>query len=324
MRALVTGGTGFIGSHLIERLLREKTEVYALVRNPKKLERLGFGGDVRTLPGDLDSLPGLPAGLDVVFHLAGITKAARTNDYYRVNQGGTASLLAALAARKEPVRLVHLSTQAAGGPALPSGRPRREDDPPAPASPYGLSKLKAEEEALRRRGELAVAVLRVGPVYGPRDEDFLDYFRWLKRGWLPGFSRGEMPLSVIYVADVVSAALLAARPGLKSGEIFNIASEEPVTWESMGRTAARLMGRRVRRVRIPRALSCLVCTAAEGTARLTGRATALNRSKYAEMKKAAWTMDVSKAKATLGFTAAYALEDGLRETIAWYAGQGLL
>jgi nucleoside-diphosphate-sugar epimerase len=324
MRALVTGGTGFIGSHLIERLLQEKTEVYALVRNPKKLERLGFGGDLRTLPGDLDSLPELPAGLDVVFHLAGITKAARTKDYYRVNLGGTASLLAGLTARKAPVRLVHLSTQAAGGPTLPSGRPRREDDPAAPVSPYGLSKLKAEEEVLRRRNELSVAVLRVGPVYGPRDADFLDYFRWLRRGWLPRFGRREIPLSVVYVADVVSAAMLAARPELGSGEIFNIASEEPVTWESMGETAARLMGRRVRRVRIPLALSFLVCTAAEGSARLTGRPTALNRSKYAEMKETVWTMDVSKAKAVLGFTAAYSLEDGLRETIAWYSRQGLL
>jgi len=67
-----------------------------------------------------------------------------------------------------------------------------------------------------------------------------------------------------------------------------------------------------------------VCTAAEGTARLTGKPTALNRSKYAEMKKAEWTMDVTKAKAGLGFTAAYTLEEGLRETIAWYTRQGLL
>ncbi|MDH4196400.1 MAG: NAD(P)-dependent oxidoreductase [Candidatus Aminicenantes bacterium] len=324
MRALVTGGTGFIGSHLIERLLREKTEVHALVRNPRKLERLGFGRELRILPGDLVSLPVLPADLDVVFHLAGITKAAQTKDYYRVNQAGTASLLAGLAARKGSPRFVHLSTQAAGGPTLPSGRPRREDDPPSPVSPYGRSKLKAEEEVLRRRNELSVVLLRVGPVFGPRDEDFLDYFRWVKRGWLPRFGRKEIPLSAVYVADVVSAALLAARPDLESGEIFNIAAEEPVTWESIGRTAARLLGRRVRRLRIPLGLAYLVCAAAEGVGRITRRPTALNRSKYAELREAAWTLDVSKAKAMLGFTAAYSLEDGLRETLDWYSRQGLL
>ena len=324
MRALVTGGTGFIGSHLIERLLREKAEVYALIRNPKKLERLGFGSDLRVLPGDLASLPELPADLDIVFHLAGITKAAETKDYYRVNQGGTASLLAGLAARKSRARVVHLSTQAAAGPALPSGRPRREDDPPSPVSPYGLSKLRAEEEVFRRRNEFPVAVLRVGPVFGPRDEDFLDYFRWLKRGWLPLFGRKKILLNTAYVADVVSAAVLAARPDLGSGEVFNIAAEEPVSWESIGETAARLLGRKVRRLRIPLGLVYLVCAAAEGTARLTGRPTALNRSKFAEMKVEAWTMDVSKAKAELGFSAAYSLEDGLRETLDWYTRQGLL
>ena len=324
MRTLVTGGTGFIGSHLIERLLREKAEVHALVRSPKKLERLGFGRELRVLAGDLDSLPELPAALDVVFHLAGITKAAQTKDYYKVNQAGTASLLAALAARRGSPRFVHVSTQAACGPALPSGRPRREDDPPAPLSPYGRSKLAAEEEVLRRRDEMSVVLLRVGPVYGPRDGDFLDYFRWIKRGWLPRFGRKEMPLSAVYVADVVSAAILAARADLDSGEIFNIAAEEPVTWESIGRTAARLLGRRVRRLRIPLWIAYLVCAAAEGVARTTGRPTALNRSKYSELSGKAWALDVSKAKAKLGFTAAYSLESGLRETLDWYCRQGLL
>ncbi len=324
MRALVTGGTGFIGSHLLERLLREKAEVFALVRNPKKLERLGFGNDLRILQGDLAALPELPVGLDVVFHLAGMTKAAQTKDYYRVNQAGTASLLTALAARRERPRFVHLSTQAAGGPTLPSGRPRREDDPPSPVSPYGLSKLRAEEEVLRRRGEFTVVLLRVGPVYGPRDEDFLEYFRWLKRGWLPRFGRREMLLSAAYVADAVEAILLAAQKDLPSGEIFNIAAEEPVTWESIGETAARVFGRRIRRLRIPLWVAYLVCAAAEWTARLAGKPATLNLGKYREMKEGAWTMDVSKAKAKLGFTASRPLEDGLRETLDWYARHGLL
>ena len=266
----------------------------------------------------------LPADLDVVFHLAGITKAAQTKDYYKVNHGGTASLLAALAARKGSPRFIHLSTQAAGGPTLPSGRPRREDDPPSPVSPYGRSKLRAEEEVLRRRNELSVVLLRVGPVFGPRDEDFLEYFRWVKRGWLPRFGRKEIPLSAVYVADVVSAALLAARPDVRSGEIFNIAAEEPVTWEFIGRTAARLLGRRVRRLPIPLGLAYLVCVAAEGVARITGKPTALNRSKYAELGETAWTMDVTKAEAKLGFKAAFSLEDGLRQTLDWYSRQGLL
>ncbi|MGD0783391.1 MAG: NAD(P)-dependent oxidoreductase, partial [Candidatus Aminicenantales bacterium] len=174
MKALVTGGTGFIGSHLAEALLASGVEVWALVRNPENVNFLS-GLDVHLAAGDLASVPALPSGLDWVFHLAGLTKALKKENYYSVNQEGTASLFDALAAQGQRPRIIHVSSLAAAGPSdMPAGR--TEEDPPAPVSPYGLSKLAGEGEALARKDRFPLAVIRVGAVFGPRDSDFLKFF----------------------------------------------------------------------------------------------------------------------------------------------------
>jgi dihydroflavonol-4-reductase len=321
MKVLVTGGTGFVGNHLLEALLEAAdTDIFALVRNPARGGRLG--GRIHVLEGDLANVPSLPAGLSVVYHLAGLTKTFRRSQYYTVNQAGTASLFRALAAGPDSPVIVHASSLAAGGPS--DGRPRREDDPARPVSPYGRSKLAAEEEALRYRDRFPVVILRLGAVYGPGDEDFLDYFRWVKKGVVPLFGKGPKPLSLCYVRDAVRAMRAAAGDADPSGQVFNIAAPSPATWEEIGAVAAGILGRRFVRVRVPNWAAFLACSLAEAAARVRRRATALNLSKYADMKPEGWVADVGKARAGLGFETRWTLEAGLRETLAWYARHGLL
>ncbi len=324
MRALVTGGTGFIGSHLLSRLLDDGHEVWALVRRPAKLGPLQAAPRLHVLQGDLFSVPSPPRDIDAVFHLAGLTKAARTEDYYTVNAKGTQSFLAALRDAGVRAPVVYLSSQAAGGPTLASGAPRREIDPPAPVSPYGRSKLRAEEEACRFLDAFPVVLLRVGSVYGPGDVDFLSLFRWVRRGWVPRFGRRTQRLSVIHVADVTVAMLKAAETGPWRGEVFNIAAEPPVAWHEIGGMAARILNCRGRRLTIPLGVVRAACAGAGGTARLTGRPSAMNPSKYADLRAGDWTMNLRKARERLGFAAAVGLEAGLRDTLDWYGRHGRL
>ncbi|MBE3110045.1 MAG: NAD(P)-dependent oxidoreductase [Acidobacteria bacterium] len=324
MRVLVTGGTGFLGSHLVERLLEEPgAEVHALVRDPSKLRWLEGIERVRLLTGDLQNLPALPAGLGCVFHLAGLTKTFKASDYYTVNREGTANLLRALEGQSCAPRFVHLGSIAAGGPSAPR-RPVCEGDPPRPVSPYGESKLMAEAEILKYKDRFPVVILRAAAVYGPRDEDFLEYFRWMKRGILPLVGQRRKSLSLLYVRDAVRAILLAARPGIPSGEVFNIADPRIYTWEDIGRTVAGLLGNKLVRVRLPLWTAYLASAASEGIGRLGGGASALNVSKYKQMKPDCWVADVRKARQGLGFESRFSLEEGLGETIAWYLWKGLL
>lgn len=324
MRALVTGGTGFLGSHLIERLLDEPgSEVYALVRDPSRPRWLEGVRGVRLLEGDLANIPALPDGLDAVFHVAGSTKTLRSNAYYSVNRDGTANLLRALEGRSGHPRFVHFSSLAAVGPSAP-GKPVREDDPPRPVSHYGESKLLAEREVLSRKDVLPVVLLRLGAVYGPRDVDFLEYFRWIKRGVRPVLGRRKS-MSLVYIRDAVRAALLAGRAGLPSGEIFNIADPKPCGWEDIGRITAGILGKRPVGVHLPLWTAYLATAASEGVGRLIGTETSLwSFNKVKQMKPDAWVADVGKARRALGFETLFTLEQGLGETIAWYLWKGLL
>jgi len=324
MRVLVTGGTGFLGSHLVERLLEEPgAEVHALVRDPSKLRWLEGIEGVRLLTGDLQNLPALPAGLGCVFHLAGLTKTLKASDYYTVNREGTANLLRALEGQSGAPRFIHLGSIAAGGPSAPR-RPVCEGDPPHPLSPYGESKLMAEAEILKYKDRFPVVTLRAAAVYGPRDGDSLEYFRWMKRGILPLVGQGQKSLSLLYVRDAVRAVLLAARPGVPSGEVFNIADPRIYTWEDIGRTVAGLLGKKLIRVRLPLWTAYLASAASEGIGRRCGGSSTLNLSRYKQIKADGWVVDVRKARQGLGFESRFSLEEGLGETIAWYLWKGLL
>jgi len=320
--ALVTGGTGFIGSHLAEFLRRRGMAVTALVRDPAKLRYLDAAG-VRILRGDLETIPDLPSDLDVVFHLAGVTKALRESDYYKVNRQGTANLLESLARRNLRPRFVLLSSLAAAGPCK-EGRPLREDDPPAPVSVYGLSKRGGELEALARQDILPVTVVRVGAVYGPRDKDFLDYFKIVRLGIVPVFGRKRRPMTVCHVEDLVRALDLVARADAPSGEVFHIGHPEPCTFDDLGRMAARALGVRARPVVLPLAGIYTYILFEEKRASLRKQAAVLDRNKFAEYRYPSWILDVGKAKARLGFETAVPTEDGIRRTIAWYREAGWL
>jgi dihydroflavonol-4-reductase len=320
MKVLLTGGTGFIGSHLAEALTASGHEVYALVRDPGALKFLK-GIPVRLVPGGLLDPPAFPPGLDRVFHLAGLTKALKTESYFSVNRFGTASLLETLAAQGQSPRLVHLSSMAAAGPSV-DGRPRREDDPPAPVSPYGRSKLAGEAEVLDRAARFRAVVIRVGAVYGPRDEEFARFFRIVRRGLLPCFGPARQPLSICYVKDLVRAMILAAESAAPPGEIFHIGNAAASCFEEIGHLAARHLGRRVRRVRIPMAAVKAAARISDARSRRTGRASLINRPKVVELEQAGWEADVAKAHTELGFEAGYALAAGLAETLDWCLAQG--
>ena len=322
MRVLVTGGTGFLGSHLVEALLeRPGAEVYALVRDPSKPRWLSETGGVRLIAGDLGSVPGLPAGLTCVYHLAGLTKTHRTNEYYTVNREGTANLLRALEGQTGPVRFVHLSSLAAAGPA-PDRAGIGEDIPPRPVSPYGRSKLQAEEEVLKRRDRFSVVILRAAAIYGPRDEDFLEFMRWVRRGVKPVI--GRQVLSLLYVRDAVRACLLAGAADRPSGEIFNIADPRPYGWDDISRIAARHLGKKMVPVRLPFWTAYLAALTSAGLGRLRGGGDSVfNLSKVKQMKQD-WIADPGKARQDLGFETVFTLEQGLSETIAWYLWKGWL
>jgi dihydroflavonol-4-reductase len=322
---LVTGGTGFIGSHLVERLVAQDRPVRCLVRRSSAARSPALRA-VELAQGDLESGAGLQEalqGVDTVIHLAGVTKARTPVDYHRGNAVATVNLLRAAHDAGAVGRFVHVSSLAAAGPS-PVDRPLTEADESRPVSHYGRSKL-AGEEAVRNSPLRARAVIVRPPVvYGPRDRDVYQMLRTVSRGWMAQIGAAPRRFSHIYVGDLVDGLIAAADSASAGGQVFYLADATPATWDAFGSTAARLMGRKLRTVTIPEKAAYMLGLGAECWTRVSGKPGILSRDKVREACCPGWVCDPGRARRELGFRASSGLEEGLRRTLDWYKEAGWL
>jgi nucleoside-diphosphate-sugar epimerase len=316
MKALVTGATGFVGSHLAEALRSRGDEVTALVRSPSKAAALGPLG-VRVVPGDLDDPDSLTRGVkgqDVVFHVAGLLAARNEDEFLRCNRNGTAGLVAA-AARARVGRFIYVSSMAAGGPAV-KGRPLTGTEPPHPVTAYGRSKLAGETAVTE--GALPWVIVRPPVVYGPRDREVLKVFRMARWGVAPVFGDGSQELSAVHGADLAAALVAAGTAPATIGKVYYACHPEVVTSAEFVRVVGGAMGRRLRLVPIPHSLGRAMLGVTEASARLAGHTTILTRDKANEFFQAAWTGDPGPLTRDAGWRPAHDLASGMADTYNWY------
>lgn len=322
MRALVTGGTGFVGSHLIEQLLEAGDSVTALVRNPRKAAGLA-GRGVHLVEGDLgnqDALRRATVDQEAIYHSAGLVAALDEATFLAINRDGTERLLRAAAESGRP-RFLFISSLAAAGPS-PRGSRRRGEEPAEPVSGYGRSKLAGE--SVVRAGPLPWVIIRPPGVYGPRDTEFLRLFQAARYGLLPVFEGGNQELSLVYVRDLVTALVALARTKEATGGTFYPSHPEILTSGEVARTIGRAMGKSVRLVPLPRFIAKTALATSALAARLTGGTTLLTPDKGNELFAPAWTCDPGPLeRVTEGrWKAMVSLEQGSRETAAWYRTAG--
>jgi nucleoside-diphosphate-sugar epimerase len=328
MIAVVTGSTGFIGSHLVDALLERGAEVRALVRpeTPATRRDARIGHWEADLLDDR-SMRESPVweGATHVFHLAGVTKG-RTLAYFRAgNVFPTANLLAAIAARGRRLpRVVLVSSQATAGPATSPEAPVTERDRPRPIEAYGRSKLQAEQAVARYRDTVPVTIVRPASVYGPRDRDFLTVFRQESRRVACHVLPRDHALSIVHVADLVRALLLAAEIPAAIGQTYFVANEMPVTWGEIYDAIADAAGTTPFPLQLPPTLLHMAAHGGDLLSALTGRPTIVNRNKAALARPRWWLCDASQARADLGWNAEVPLQEGVQQTYTWYVRAGWL
>ena len=322
MKVFVTGGTGFVGAHLVRALLERGDQVTCLVRSPAKAEALGWSG-VRMVRGDLsdrDALRAGCAGAEVIFHLAGRISARDLGEFMAVNRDSTADLLEA-ATTDPPGRFLYVSSLAAGGPTVP-GRPIDETRPPAPVTDYGRSKLAGE--VLVRAGGFPWTIVRAPVVYGEWDREVLKLFKVARTGLAPVFGDGSQELSVIYAGDLARALIAAATSPAAGGKIYYAAHPATTTSRGLVLAVGRAVGRSPRIVPLPALLARGLLWTIGSLAHLAGRATLLSADKANEFLAAAWTCRADALMQDTGWQALTDLETGVHRTATWYRAQGWL
>ncbi len=333
MRVLVTGATGFIGHHLVHRLVAMGDEVRCLVRPTSETDAIAaLGVDLRV--GDVTqphTLGPAVAGVQTVYHLAGSIRAAGNDDLWRINEGGTQHVTEACTAAREPPVLVIASSIAVAGPSDPE-RPHVEADPPTPVSDYGRSKLAAERAARALSARVPITVVRPPVVFGEHDRETFDLFRMAAKGWhvVPG-PRAQR-LSLCHAADLAQLMVRAAEAGerldadaTRGRGLYYAGDTEHPTYAELGLLLARAVGRqKLRVVPAPQAFTWGVAAIAEIAARVRGQPALLGIDKAREATAGSWMCSSEKARTQLGLKLGVSLSDRLAQTAAWYREAGWL
>lgn len=325
MRALVTGGTGFLGGHLIDKLLQYGDTITALVRSLDRAAPLRERG-VKLIQGDLHSHEALLAAAaeqDVIYHAAALTGAVNEAEFMRANRDGTGNLVAAAERSGTNPRLVLISSMAAGGPAR-RGVAKSDDSADAPVTMYGRS--KAASERLVRDSRLPWTILRPPTIYGPRDRDnLLVIFRAARHGWVPVFGNGSMELSVVEVGDLAEAIVLSGKTDSVLGRTWYVNHPEVLTTARLAQEVGRALGRdRINLLHLPRWATAPILTATGIMAELFRYKTILRADKVHEFYQEAWTGNVDPFMTATGWVPQYDFSSGAVATATWYRQEGWL
>lgn len=326
MKVLVTGATGFIGSHIADQMKEKGADVKCIIRKTSNLQWVENKGYelVEASLSDVDSLKEVVKDVDIIFHSAGLTAARNMEDFIRGNVTGTKNLFEA-AVQNAPnlKRFVHLSSQAAVGPSDSLLEMSTENKPHNPLTSYGKSKKMAEDYLNANKEKLPITIVRPPAVYGPRDVATLPMFKAAKKGigTLIGFD--DKYVSLISSMDLTNGVIESAFSDKSIGETYFIASESYYNWTEIINAMGKAAGKEnIFKIRIPHSIVKIMGNANGLIGKITGKPPVFDSEKSIDFIQKYWTCSIEKAKKDFGYEQKYSLEEGMRLTYEWYKSNG--
>lgn len=324
MRVLITGATGFLGTHIAALLLNRGHQVRALIRSTSNTRRLEEQGEIELVVGNLEdrsSLSSAMNGMDAVVHCAGGGMVASPGDFFRQNTVPCEMLLTtARMMENPPTKWILISSIAAVGPAI-EGTPLNESSQASPISLYGQSKQEAEKLFLQAQPRFQITIIRPPAIYGPGDTRFLGYFKSIRRGWCP-LPPGRL-MSLVYGEDCAWAVALALEVSHPNGRIYFVEDGNQWSWEDLADIIYEGLSRHreiptMKSIHLAPEVIYLVGLFNELKARITGKPTLLTRDKWRDGKEPYWLCDSELIRQELGWEPKTKLSEGVQATCDWY------
>lgn len=319
MKAFVTGGTGFVGSHLVDALIESKnySEIRCLVRNSEKWLT---GKTYTKVHGDLFDLQDISTALkdvDIIFHVAGLVRAPKWSDFKTSNIDSTEHLIR-IAQKNGVSNMVILSSLAAVGPS--NGIPLTEDAEFKPLSMYGESKREMEKIIYQIAGKNdSIKIIRPPAVFGPRETDIYTIFKTMKLRIFPMVGDGNNPkVSMVYISDLVHGIMAASeKKEIGIHTYFIGGKKDAYSWNQIYKISTKLMALKTVPIKLRPKWIKKIAAFIETGASLFGIYPMLNEEKANEMVHE-WVCSSHKAKIELKYSPSVTIEEGLSRTIHWY------
>ncbi len=322
---LVTGASGFVGSHLAESLARQKVRVKMLVRKTSKIPfPLKHGmelcyGDVT----DIGSVRGAMRGVKAVYHAAGILRGSDFNHFKNVNAEGTRNVCRAAEELKNIKRFVYISSLSAAGPSEMNSS-INETVRCRPVSFYGQTKLMGEEITMSYRKKFPVTVLRPAAVYGPRETDIFAYFKMVRQGFVLIPGDGKQPVSFVHVSDLVEAILKAGSSPRAVGQVYFVSDGKSYRFEEFAAFIGKALNKTYLTIKVPMGIVKIVALLGDLAALISGKPTMVNQDKIKEAQVPGWVCSNEKIQKQLGFKPRFEIQRGIENTIQFYLSAGWL
>lgn len=324
MKILITGASGFVGSHMVERSLQLGYETWAALRptsNRRYLqdERIRFVEldytDENTLPGRIRNCP----RWDIIIHCAGVTSCLHHRDFYTANYESTRRFIDTLIALdRVPQQFIFMSTLGVYGPQherFPYP-PITTTDIPAPNTHYGCSKRMAEKYMMGIE-RFPYVIFRPTGVYGPRDKDYRILINGIRHHVEVSLNHSHQEITFIYVRDLVKAVFLAIQHGVVRRSYF-VTDGNSYTAHDFSRTVRQALGNPwVLHLKFPLWVGRMAALLCDGIGHIIGRKLTLNSDKYHILSQRNWTCDIAPLVNELGYTPEYDLQRGIDETIKY-------
>ncbi|MDR0617603.1 MAG: SDR family NAD(P)-dependent oxidoreductase [Endomicrobium sp.] len=325
LKVLVTGATGFVGSHIVETLLEEKYKVVCLVRQTSNLKWIKYL-PLEYLCGSLDDekfLTTLVKDFDVIVHCAGVVRAKSKKEYFNVNVETTKKLCSAVLKNNLTLKkFIFISSQAAQGPSNLNSL-RTVTDKENPVSDYGRSKLAAEIEIKHTlNNKIPYTIFRPAAAYGPRDKDIFIFFNLVNKHLRPVTVKKRL-LQLVYVKDIATAVAKAIKSRQANNNTYYLADPTQYTWSDIGEVISNSVGVKAIPIIVPDFIFYLVGFVSKFLSSLTKKPLVLNEQKIDEMLCDNWSCDTNPVEndLNLSFTG---LEVASKITYNWYLEKGFL